>query len=242
MKYYILTAICLLVFTAGCTKTDVSPAGAPPHMQPVHTASEIHTPAVLTLPYYNEATFTPQWFDAAADVPADFHAIPNFSLTDQNGEQITAATFEDKIYIANFFFTACPGICPMTMGNMARLQKAFQEDDSILLLSHSVTPHQDSVEALQAFAQKMHSLSDKWHLVTGDRSEIYALGKSAYFAEEDLGEVIEKGARDEAFLHTESFLLIDKNRRIRGVYNGMNTASVSQLIEDVARLKAEQAG
>ncbi|MEM8489044.1 MAG: SCO family protein [Bacteroidota bacterium] len=194
------------------------------------------------LPYYNEASFTPQWFGSPADVPPGFHSIPNFTLTDQRGKRITEATFKDKIYVANFFFTACPGICPMTMGNMARLQSAFAEDDDILLLSHSVTPHQDSTAALQAFAQKMRSLEGKWHLVTGERAEIYTLGKEAYFAEEDLGEKGMQGKRNEAFLHTESFLLIGQNRRIRGVYNGMNTASVSQLIADIQMLKDEQKG
>lgn len=191
-----------------------------------------------TLPYYDEASFTPHWFDAPTDVPVNFHKIPSFTLLDQNGQVITEDTVEGKLYVANFFFTACPGICPMTMSNMAKVQKAFEEDEDILFLSHSVTPEKDSVAALQAFAQKMHALSSKWYLVTGDREQIYNLGKNFYFAEEDLGETDQVESRDAAFLHTESFFIIDQDRRIRGVYNGMNTASVTQLIADVRALQA----
>ncbi len=205
-------------------------------------APEPATTTSMTLPYYNEASFSPKWYNKPTSVPADFHSIPAFTLQDQTGQTITEATFENKIYIANFFFTACPGICPMTMSNMKRLQAAFEEDGDILLLSHSVTPGEDDIPALRKFAEKTKALNNKWHLATGSRAEIYSLGKSAYFAEEDLGTTEAATSREEAFLHTESFLLIDKHRRIRGVYNGMNTASVSQLIEDVARLKAEQVG
>lgn len=194
-------------------------------------------PQKAELPYYMEATFTPHWYSTQFEVPGDFHKIPAFSLLDQNGLWITEQTFEGKIYVANFFFTACPGICPMTMANMARLQKAFADDEDVMLLSHSVTPDKDSVASLQAFADKMSALSSKWHLATGEREQIYRLGKDFYFAEEDLGEVILQDEREEAFLHTESFFLIDENRYIRGVYNGMNTASVSQLIEDIRLLQ-----
>ena len=190
------------------------------------------------LPFYNEASFTPHWYADKHTIPEDFHQIPSFELLNQAGETITNETFEGKLYIANFFFAACPGICPMTMGNMSRLQDEFADDEDILLVSHSVTPEKDSVAALQAFADQMHVLTSKWHLLTGDREQIYDLGKNFYFAEEDLGEIAPAKTRDEAFLHTESFFLIDENRHIRGVYNGMNTASVTQLIADVRKLKS----
>ena len=194
-----------------------------------------------SLPYYNDASFTPNWYATRSEVPASFHKIPSFKLQDQQGQAITEDTFKDKLYIANFFFTECPGICPMTMSNMARLQEALAHEDDVVLLSHSVTPEKDSVEVLAAFAQKMQSLSSKWYLVTGERDQMYELGKHAYFAEEDLGEIaLDDASRDEAFLHTESFFLLDQDRHIRGVYNGMNTAAVTQLIEDVKRLQAER--
>lgn len=212
-------SLCVVVLLSGCGDVD--------------------SPEKATLPYYAEASFTPHWYEARADVPEDFHAIPAFTLMDQDGQVITEEIVDGKLYIANFFFTACPGICPMTMSNMARLQQAFEDDEDILLLSHSVTPEKDSVSALQAFAEKMHALSSKWYLATGERDQIYTLGKHFYFAEEDLGELDADQTRDQAFLHTESFFLIDQDRRIRGVYNGMNTASVTQLIADVHALKQE---
>lgn len=197
------------------------------------------------LPYYHDASFTPQWYESPADVPADFHAVRAFSLVDQRGVEVSAEDVAGKIYIANFFFTACPGICPTTMNNMARLQAEFEAMDDVVLLSHSVTPDADSVSVLQAFATKMRALSSRWYMLTGDRDEIYDLGKRYYFANEDLGEntadeVVNgfaDGAASEEFLHTESFFLIDRNRRIRGVYNGMNRTSVQQLVADVQALR-----
>ena len=192
-------------------------------------------PATVTLPYYADGDFTPQWFASPADVPADFHAIPAFSLTDQQGRAVTEAALDGHITVANFFFTACPGICPMTTANMVRVQATFADDEGVALLSHSVTPEADSVAALQTFADRMGVLADRWHLVTGARDQIYALGKDAYFADDDLGEA----NPDAAFTHTESFYLVDGQRRIRGIYNGMNAASVTQLIEDVRTLQTE---
>ena len=190
------------------------------------------------LPYYSDGDFTPHWYESPAAVPADFHAIPAFSLTDQRGNTVTEANLEGRITVANFFFTACPGICPATTGNMLRVQKEFSKDAGVALLSHSVTPEKDDVEALKAFAETTGVLAEQWSLVTGEQEVIYHLGKEAYFADEDQGEV----APGAAFTHTESFYLLDGNRRIRGIYNGMNNAAVSQLIEDVRTLQQRLAG
>lgn len=106
----------------------------------------------------------------------------------------------------------------------------------MLLLSHSITPKIDSVETLKKYAEEKGVISGKWHLVTGNRDEIYALGRSAYFIEEDLGE--EK--KDSDFIHTENFVLVDYNGHLRGIYNGLNAASVHQLIQDIRVLKKEK--
>jgi protein SCO1/2 len=190
---------------------------------------------VDALPYYAEATFTPNWLDGEDKKTNNFHKIPAFSLTNQLGETVTEKTFENKIYIADFFFTTCPGICPKMTANMKVLQDEFLNDDDILLLSHSVTPETDSVPALKKYADSKGVINSKWHLVTGDRKEIYNLGRQSYFAEEDLGE--EKTEDD--FLHTENFVLIDENRHIRGIYSGLNKTAVQQLIADVKTLQKE---
>ena len=187
------------------------------------------------LPYYNDASFTPHWLERG-DAPLDtFHRIPAFKLVNQEGDTITEKKFDGKIYVTDFFFTACPGICPKMTSNMAILQDEFLDDEEVLLLSHSVTPDRDSVPILKAYAEDKGVLSSKWHLVTGNQLEIYTLGRKDYFVEEDLG--LEREVED--FLHTENFVLIDKNRHIRGIYNGLNKASVHQLIADIKTLKKE---
>ena len=122
----------------------------------------------------------------------------------------------------------------MMTKNMTLLQEEFKDDDDVLLLSHSVTPTIDSVAQLKKYALDKGVLNN-WHLVTGDKKEIYDLGRKFYFVEEDLGEP--KGLDD--FLHTENFVLIDKNKHIRGIYNGLNKNSVMQLIADIKTLKKE---
>jgi protein SCO1/2 len=198
------------------------------------TNTEDVTSRVDVLPYYNEASFTPKWMNAKSDELKSFHKITDFSLTNQNGEHITQKTFENKIYVADFFFTTCPGICPKMTKNMALVQDAFKDDDSVLMLSHSVTPAIDYVSQLKKYAIEKE-IGKNWHLVTGDKKEIYDLGRKFYFVEEDLGEP--KGLDD--FLHTENFVLIDTNKHIRGIYNGLNKSSVAQLIADIKTLKEE---
>lgn len=188
-----------------------------------------------TLPYYEEASFTPHWLSPESDSLAQFHQISPFRLINQEGDTITEESVAGKIYVTDFFFTSCPGICPKMTTNMAILQDMFWEDDEVLLLSHSVTPEHDSVPVLKNYAVAQGIETKKWLLLTGDRQQIYKLGRQDYFVEEDLG--LEKDL--EEFLHTENFVLIDKNRHIRGIYNGLNKASIQQLISDIGTLKAE---
>ncbi len=191
---------------------------------------------VENLPYYNEATFTPHWINPNDQSLDTFHRISSFNLLNQEGEIVTEDVFKDKIYVTDFFFTICPGICPKMMANMMELQDEFLTDSDVLLLSHSVTPERDSVPVLKSYAEEKGILSSKWHLVTGSQNEIYKLGRKDYFVEEDLG--LEKEIDE--FLHTENFVLIDKNRHIRGIYNGLNKTAVQQLITDIKFLKQEK--
>ncbi|WP_299147808.1 SCO family protein [uncultured Dokdonia sp.] len=191
---------------------------------------------VEILPYYNEVTFTPLWLDASYTTSDTLHTVPPFKLYNQYNDTITQDTFKDKIYVADFFFTFCTGICPKMTKNMASIQQAFIDDPEILLISHSVTPQHDTSEVLQDYASQNGVVKDKWHLVTGSRDEIYDLGRNQYFIEEDLGLNKTEGE----FLHTENFVLIDKDKHIRGIYNGLNTTSVQQLIADINTLKKEK--
>ena len=204
----------VLLFAAGCQSS-----------QPTETAT-------AGLPYYDEATFTPHW-DRVNNT--SFHTIPPFRLTNQYGETITEQSLDGKISIVDFFFTTCTGICPDMSKNMAVLQTAYALDNDVLLLSHSVTPDEDSVSVLRAYAEYYGAMAGKWHLLTGDVHTIYNLGRQAYFVEENLG--LQKEADD--FLHTENFVLIDQNRHIRGIYNGLKKSELQQIMADVKSLQAE---
>ncbi len=193
------------------------------------------TSRVEYLPYYSDESFTPHWLTPNSDEEKEFHKIPNFKLIDQLGDTISQETFNDKIYITDFFFTTCPGICPKMAESMLSLQNKYIDDSEILFLSHSVTPSIDSVSVLKDYADDRGIIAKKWHLVTGDKTEIYDLGRNQYFVENDLG--VPKDIND--FLHSENFLLIDKEKHIRGIYNSLNRASMKQLLVDVATLKKE---
>lgn len=195
----------------------------------------VETSRVEYLPYYGDESFTPYWITPNSEEEKSFHKIPDFQLLNQQGDTVSQTTFDDKIYIADFFFTTCPGICLKMTGNMVKVQEAFKDDPEVLLISHSVTPSIDSVPVLKNYAKKNGVMDNKWHLVTGDKTEIYNLGRNQYFVENELG--VPKDIND--FLHTENFLLIDKNKHIRGIYNGLNRASIAQLITDIKALKLE---
>lgn len=184
------------------------------------------------LPYYQDASFTPFWHSTIKDSLNRFHRIPPFRLFNQLGDTISENTFKEKVYVADFFFTTCPGICPMMTSNMSLIQEAFKDESRVLLLSHSVTPEYDSVPVLKEYAKEKEVLDNKWHLVTGDRKVIYDLGRKSYFVEESLGEI----SIESDFLHTENFVLIDQNRHIRGIYNGLRKNDINQLIKDINTL------
>lgn len=185
-----------------------------------------------TLPYYDTPDFTPKWEMNNEDA---FHKIRPFKLVNQENQIFTEKDIEDKICIVDFFFTTCPGICPKMTDNMSILQKEFLKEEDVLLLSHSVTPDIDSVAVLKQYAIDKNVNFNKWKLLTGTQKEIYELGRKYYFVEEDEG--IVKG--DEVFLHTENFILIDKNRHIRGIYNGVDPNSIQNLIRDIKVLLSE---
>ena len=187
--------------------------------------------AQTDLPYYDTPEFTPRWLLNAKDLTG-FHRIPDFEFTNQNGEQITQADVAGRVYVASFFFSTCPGICPAIRSKLSRVQEHFAEDDAVVILAHSIRPSTDTVETLRAYAAANDVRTGKWHLLTGEREDIYRLAKEAYFANEDLGEM--RSIDD--FLHTENLLLIDKNRHIRGIYNGLSASSVDHLIADITLL------
>ena len=194
------------------------------------------TASAQELPYYNDASFTPHWLSEEDIDLASFHAIPPFSFTDQQGNTITNEDLDGKVYVAGFFFSTCPGICPTIRSKLIKVQQTFANDNNVKIVQHSIRPSTDTTEILQAYAKKNGINNQQWYLLTGEKSAIYHIAKRFYFASEDLGNV----QKNKDFLHTESLLLIDENKHIRGIYNGLNAASVNYLIEDIRTLLETQ--
>jgi protein SCO1 len=189
------------------------------------------------LPYYNSPAFTPEFFDVEKTAQEKIsHTIPEFAFTNQNGQQITQKNIEGKVHVANFIFTRCGSICPIMTNHMKLVQNAYKNNDEVVMLSFSVTPWIDSVARLKEYANNNDITSPNWHLLTGSKSDIYTLARKSYFAEEDLG--FTKDSTD--FLHTEHILLIDKTKRIRGIYNGTLQLEIEQMIKDMRTLLKEE--
>ena len=162
------------------------------------------------------------------------HTIADFELINQNGEIITQKDYKGKIYIADFFFTRCTNICVAMAYNMNELQEYYENDNDIMFLSHSVTPVMDSVPVLKEYAINKGVIDGKWNVTTGAKKHIYDLARKSYFA------VIEDGdGGEDDFIHTEQFVLIDKERRIRGYYDGTNKDDMQKLKDDMVLLKEE---
>jgi protein SCO1 len=190
--------------------------------------SEETTKTVSGLPYFNSADFTPEW-------NVKKHKIPAFSFTNQNGNIVTNKTYEGKIYVADFFFTTCPGICPKLAKNMNAIQDLYASDNNVMLLSHSVMPWVDTVDKLKDYAEKNMVNDLKWNLVTGNKDELYDIARNGYFADEDF----KKTGDEDEFIHTENFILVDKEGYIRGVYNGTIEIEIERLKRHIEILKKE---
>lgn len=188
-----------------------------------------------TLPFYNSADFTAEWIEPANDKYKTIHTIDTFAMHNQMGQLITKDSLQGKIYVANFFFTACPTICPRMVSNLQVLQDTFANQSEVRLVSFSVTPWVDSVGRLKEYGEAHQINPAKWYLLTGDKDRIYTLGRLSYFAEKQLG--LEKEAN--AFLHTESMVLIDKKSRIRGIYNATQKTDADRITEDIRLLLKE---
>jgi protein SCO1/2 len=188
------------------------------------------------LKIYNPADVNPRLVDFSMKHITKDHTISNFELINQNGEIITNKNYENKIYIADFFFTRCQTICIAMAYNMGELQDFYKKDADIMFLSHSVTPVIDSVSVLKEYADRKGVIDGKWNVTTGSKKDIYELARKSYFA------VLDEGNGDENdFIHTEQFVLVDKEKRIRGYYDGTEKEDMIKLKKDIVVLKDEYA-
>lgn len=181
-----------------------------------------------TLPVYNPSDFNPELVDKSLQSINKNHTVADFRLINQNGKLITQEDYLDKIYVTDFFFTRCPSICPIMTDNLIKIQEEFFDNDDIMLLSLSVTPIMDSVPVLREYADKKGVIDSKWNITTGDKKHIYELARKSYFAVVEQGD---GGLQD--FIHTPNFILVDKKKRIRGIYDGTNDEEILRLISDI---------
>jgi len=186
----------------------------------------------VILPIYSPNMVSQELVDENIRYIKKYHRIADFSLTNQNGEKITQKNYENKIYIADFFFTTCPIICPIMTDNMTYLQEKLLKNKNILLASFSVTPDIDNVEVLKDYALEKGVLSYKWNLLTGDKKMIYDLARKSYLVVKNDGD---GGKYD--MIHTENFVLVDKEKRIRGFYDGTSKEQMEKLLNDVEILE-----
>ncbi|MDC3229115.1 SCO family protein [Flavobacteriaceae bacterium] len=187
------------------------------------------------LPIFQPAQVNEELVDSTIQHVKKYHTIADFSLTNQNGKTVTQDTYNNKIYIADFFFTTCQTICPIMTDHMVILQNQLKLDPEVMLLSHTVTPEIDSVAQLKKYALNKGVLDSKWNLVTGDKKEIYQLARKSYLAVKSYGD---GGEYD--MIHTENFILVDQKKRIRGYYDGTLEEDIESLLNDIDILKKEQ--
>jgi protein SCO1/2 len=186
------------------------------------------------LKVYQPSDVNPRLVDESKQGVREDHTISDFTLLDQLGDTITKFDFEGKVYVADFFFATCPTICPVMSSNVARLQTQFNQYDEVMFLSHSVTPEIDSVEVLAEYGERYGAIPKKWVLATGEKKHIYELARKSYFAVLDEGD---GGVQD--FIHTENFVLVDTEMRIRGYYDGTSDTDIARLKVDIKLLLDE---
>lgn len=184
------------------------------------------------LPIYGQRETVVKQVDGKEVTDTIYHTIPAFNTVDQYGDSVTDKTLDGKIYVADFFFTSCPSICPIMHRNMLNVYAAFKDVADFNIISYTIDPKHDSVAVLKNYADKLGINDKKWLLLQGNKDEIYKLSESY---------LVKKPEEDakEQFIHDGYFLLIDKQKRIRGSYDGTDVKQVEQLIADIKTLQTE---
>ncbi len=163
-----------------------------------------------------------------------YHTIEDFKFVDQDSNYFTQATFKDQIYVSDFFFTSCPTICPVMKTQMLRVYEKYKENKEVAILSHSIDPKHDTVAVLKSFAERLGVESNTWKFVTGDKDEIYKVGQTSYMVS-----AVEDPTEPGGFIHSGAFILVDKQRRVRGIYDGTVADQVDILMSDMELLLKE---
>ncbi len=179
------------------------------------------------LPIYSPSMVSDELVEEELRYVKKYHRISDFSLLNQNGNNVTQEDYKNKIYVADFFFTTCPDICPIMTGNMLYLQENLK-DTNVMLASFSVTPKIDTVEVLKEYSTLKGVDDSRWNLMTGDKKQIYDLARKSYL----VVKAIQDG-KNHGMIHTENFVLVDRDKRIRGYYDGTNIEDMDKLLDDI---------
>jgi len=166
------------------------------------------------------------------------HRIGDFTLLNQNGKSITLDDVKGKVFVAEYFFTTCGTICPKMTAQMTRVQKKFKGNDDFKILSFTVNPEVDSVKVMKAYAEKHNAVDDQWHFLTGAKEDLYHLARNSFFVLKP-AEAANLGDAGSDFIHTNNFVLVDQELRIRGYYDGTSISEVNELMEDIQILLNE---
>jgi len=191
-------------------------------------------PRDFKLPYFGRSQVVEKVVDGKVQYDTIPHTIGAYSFYNQDSVSITNETFDGKIYVADFFFTSCPTICPVMKKQMLRVYEQFEDNDRVFILSHTIDPEYDNVQILKVFAEALDVSAPKWNFVTGDKEEIYTIGEKSY--------MVTAGEDEEApggYIHSGAFILIDGKRRVRGVYDGTDADQVNILLSDIEWLLKE---
>jgi len=163
-----------------------------------------------------------------------YHTVPAFSFTDHHGKVFDSSMLDTSIYIAEFFFTSCKTICPDMNRNLQSVQNKYKNDPDVKILSFTVDPETDSVPVLASYAKQHHAIDGKWFFLTGDQAKIFELARSGYFLA-----AVQNASGPEEFSHSEQLVLVDRDKRIRGYYDGTDDLDVSRLMDEIKVLQWE---
>lgn len=162
--------------------------------------------------------------------------VQPFSFTDQEGKQVTQHDVAGKVYVAEYFFTTCKGICPKLNTNMKKVYNAFQHENSFVILSHTVDPEVDSVGRLKHYADSLKIDPARWHLLTGTKDSLYTAARVSYVLDDPKNN---NDKIENQFMHTQFFALVDRNGRVRKIYDGLKTDEITELKSDITKLLRE---
>ena len=190
------------------------------------------------LPIINPTDLKKELVDPELLAVGQGHTIGNFSFTNQDGITITEKEIENKVFVAEYFFSTCKSICPIMNQQMQRIQKTYKGNKSVKILSFTVDPETDNSETLKTYAVQHGYQKGQWHFLTGTKSSLYSLARKSFFVLKP-AEATNLGDAGNDFIHTNNFVLVDKKKRIRGYYDGTNPDEITELIQDIELLLNE---